>query len=702
MNIRRLLLLLCLLIAAPLADAAAVRTDQIEAELVAERTALLAGQTNWVALRIKPVAGWHVYWRNPGDSGIPTKLEWALPRGIAAGDIVWPYPGTERLGDLVNYGYGDEVLHLVPLTVAADARGTQKLAATAKWLVCKDICIPGSAELTLELPVAADAKADPRWQAAFAKARAAVPRVVAWPAQFAVDHDTVSLQIRDAALQGAERTAFFPYASDLVNHAADQRVSVDGDTLRLSQAASAYFVETPKTVDGVLVVTRGSQTQAYEITAQPGPVAAVADNGTAPAATHAAAPESAAVGGPPLAAQDSGGAPLSLITALLFALLGGLILNLMPCVFPVLSLKALSLARAGREGQRAQALAYSAGVVASCLAIAVAILVLQRVGKVAGWGFQLQSPLIVGALAYLLFALGLSLSGVAAFGTRLMNLGQSLAEKPGLAGAFFTGVLAVVVASPCTGPFMGAAIGYAVLQPPAITLAVFAALGLGLALPFLVIGFVPAAARLLPKPGAWMERFKQLMAFPLYLSVVWLVWVLARQLDAGAAAQLMVGLVLIAFVLWLWTSRGIVAVLAKLAAAALAVALLVNLPARGEPRGTAPGATALAAEPWSAQRVAELRGEGRTVFVDFTADWCLSCKVNERVALRAAKVEQRFRDAGVAVLVADWTNADPAITAELARFGRNGVPLYLVYVRGGEPQILPQLLTPEMVARAIE
>ncbi|WP_043113929.1 protein-disulfide reductase DsbD family protein [Solimonas soli] len=700
MNIRRLLL--CLLIAAPLGAAAeTVRTDQLEAELVAEHTALSAGRTNWVALRIKPVAGWHVYWRNPGDSGIPTKLEWQLPKGITAGDIVWPYPSTERLGDLVNYGYGEEVLHLVPLEVAAGTHGEQTLAATAKWLVCKDICIPGSAALTLRLPVAADAKSAPddgRWQAAFARARAAVPRAVAWPAQFSVADDTVSLQLRDAALAGAARIAFFPYASDLVNHAAPQRIAGDGDTLRLSQAASAYFVEAPKTVEGVVVVTRDGRTQAYEIKAQPGAVAAVAAR--APAAQDDEA--GAALRASPTAARDTGSAPLGLLAALGFALLGGLILNLMPCVFPVLSLKALSLARAGHAGQRAQALAYGAGVVLSCVAIAVAILVLQRLGKVAGWGFQLQSPLVVGALAYLLFALGLSLSGVASFGARLMNLGQSLTEKPGLAGAFFTGVLAVVVASPCTGPFMGAAIGYAVLQPAAITLAVFAALGLGLALPFLVIGFVPAAARLLPKPGAWMERFKQLMAFPLYLSVVWLVWVLARQLDVGAAAQLMVGLVLIAFVLWLWTAHGLVAALAKLAAAALAAALLLTLPQQGESKAAAAGIGAYASEPWSAQRVAELRGEGRTIFVDFTADWCLSCKVNERVALRSERVEQRFRDANVAVLVADWTNADPAITAELARFGRNGVPLYLVYARGGEPKILPQLLTPDLVAGALE
>jgi len=688
----RLLVSVLLLLSATLAHAAPVQVGPVEAELIAERDALVAGETNWLALRLKPDPQWHVYWRNPGDSGIPTKLEWRLPDGITAGDIVWPYPQIERLGDLANYGYGDDTLHLVPLNVAANAHGKQTLRATAKWLVCKDICIPGSTELELTLPVAASAQPLARWRAAFARTRAAVPQAAHdWPARFAVDGQTMSLAVDAAALRHASEVRFFPYASDLVNHAQPQRIALEGDTLRLSQAISTYYVEAPPRVDGVLVIDdEQHQTRAYEISAQPGAVAAVAEASAGPAST---------------AAIDTGDAKSArapgLLLVLGFAVLGGLILNLMPCVFPVLSLKALSLAQAGHDGQRAQALAYSAGVVLSCLAAAAAILALQKAGQAIGWGFQLQSPVFVGLLCYLLFALALSLSGAVTFGTRLMNVGQALTEKKGLSGAFFTGVLAVVVASPCTAPFMGTALGYAVTQPPLYALAVFAALGFGLALPFLVIGFVPGAARLLPKPGAWMERFKQLMAFPLYLSVVWLLWVIARQLDAGAAAQLMVGLVLIAFILWLWAAHGLFASLCKLAAAALAIALLAGLPKADAIKTPAPADRHSPSEPWSAQRVAELRGEGRTVFVDFTADWCLSCKVNERVALRSSRVEQAFRERDVAVLVADWTRADPAITAELARFGRNGVPLYLMYVNGGDAKILPQLLTPELVIDAL-
>ncbi|NGY06038.1 protein-disulfide reductase DsbD family protein [Solimonas terrae] len=690
----RILVSVLLLLAAPLARAAAVHVGPVEAELIAERDALVAGQSNWLALRLKPDPQWHVYWRNPGDSGIPTKLEWHLPHGISAGDIVWPYPQIQRLGDLANYGYGEETLHLVPLDVAAGVHGQQTLRATAKWLVCKDVCIPGSTELELTMPVAANATPDARWQAAFARTRAAVPTAEPdWPAQFMIKDKTLSLSVAAAPLRNASSIRFFPYASDLVNHARPQRIAIEGERLRLSQAISSYYVDAPPTVDGVLVVDDDRhQSHAYEISARAGSVAVVDES---------PADGSAVLAATPTAATDRSQTSLSLLPVLLLALLGGLVLNLMPCVFPVLSLKALSLTRAGREGQRAQSLAYSAGVILSCVGAAAAILALQRAGQAVGWGFQLQSPMFVGLLGYLLFALGLSLSGVATFGTSLMNVGQGLTEKKGLSGAFFTGVLAVVVASPCTAPFMGTALGYAVTQPPLLALTVFAVLGLGLALPFLVIGFVPGAARLLPRPGAWMERFKQLMAFPLYLSVVWLLWVLARQLDAGAAAQLMVGLVLIAFILWLWSAHGLIASLSKLAASALVVALLLTLPKPDTTAAAAVTDRALRSEAWSTQRVAELRGEGRTVFVDFTADWCLSCKVNERVALRSSRVEQAFRDDDVAVLVGDWTRADPAITAELARFKRNGVPLYLVYVHGGEPKVLPQLLTPDLVVDAL-
>lgn len=673
-----------------LARAEPVRTDEVEAELIAETTTLQPGQ-NWIALRLRPQPGWHVYWRNPGDSGIPTTLAWTLPDGIRAGDIHWPYPHTESLGELTNYGYSEETLHLVPVTVDAALAGqTVTLAAKASWLACKDICIPGKADLQLRRAVAAPARPDPDWSSAFAQARSALPQPAHdWPAWFSIDADSVSLRIESALLANAEGIAFFPYAQDLVLHAAPQRLAVESGAVRLSQTLSPYFVDAPARVEGVIVVTRAGQTQAFEIAAQPGTVTPVPpDHGVQ--ATPAHRGTAVAPAGPP-----------TLALVLAFALLGGLILNLMPCVFPVLSLKALALIEHngsdGRERRR-QVHAYTAGVIASCVLVAFAMLGLRSAGEAIGWGFQLQSPAFVSLMAYLIFALGLSLSGVAQLGVGLMNLGSGLAQRPGLAGSFFTGVLAVVVASPCTAPFMGTALGYAMTQPAWVALIVFATLGLGLALPFLLIGWVPRLAAWLPRPGPWMEQFKQLMAFPLYLTVVWLLWVLARQTDPQHTGRVMLGLVAVAFAMWLWHRRGPLAAVFKLGALGAAVALVFFAPVAAISQTAA---AMPAAEPWSAERVAELRADGRTIFVDFTADWCLSCKVNERVALRSERVRRAFAEHNVAVLVGDWTRSDPAITAELARFGRSGVPLYLVYVRGGEPRVLPQLLTPDIVIDAL-
>lgn len=693
MNRRFFSLLLMLVGTLPgLAQAAPVMTPEVEAELHSQTLTWQPGE-NWLALRLRPQPGYHVYWINPGDSGIPTKLQWTLPDNVTAGEIHWPYPHPESLGDLTNYGYSDETLLMVPLTVPADAHGQMTLAVTASWLACKDICVPGKAELSLTRAVRAPpAQPDPDWADAFAHARSQWPQVAHdWPARFSLDDTAVSIELHSPELKSAQSVLFFPYQNDLVNHGAAQRQALQDDGLRLTQALSPYFSEAPQTVDGVVVISGGGITRAYEISARPGTVLPV--SASTPAAAAMTTPAT-----PPAAAATT--APPAFALVLLFALLGGLILNLMPCVFPVLSLKALSLINGDRDDARArqrQTYAYTAGVVLSCVAVAAVMLALRGAGAAIGWGFQLQSPVFVALMAYVLFALGLSLSGAVQFGTRLMNLGGGLAQQPGLRGAFFTGVLAVVVASPCTAPFMGSAMGYAMTQPAWVALLVFALLGLGLALPFLLIGWFPRLARALPRPGAWMETFKQLMAFPLYLSVVWLLWVLVRQTDAQMLAQAMLGLVTLAFALWLWHRTGWIARLGKSAALILALALAATLT-------PAPATTVDAraeSQVWSAARVAELRAQERTVFVDFTADWCISCKVNERVALQSSRVQQAFAEHQVAFLVADWTRTDPAITEELARFGRNGVPLYLVYPKGADPKILPQLLTPDLVIRAL-
>jgi thiol:disulfide interchange protein len=669
-----------------------VQTERTEAELVAEMQHAQPGAVAWAALRLRPDPGWHIYWRNPGDSGLPTRLQWTLPPGVSAGEIHWPYPAVERIGEIVNYGYAQETLHLVPLQLPADwpAGRPLPLKAQAKWLVCADICIPGEAELTLALPVSAEApRPDRRWARAFADTRARLPQAVDWPARYAVDADTVSLQVETPALAGAQRIEYFAYPNDLVAHSAPQRIALDDRGLRLSQTRSDYYTQAPPVLEGVLVVTRAGETQAYALRALPGMVAAVSD------AQHALAV--------PAAPASAGSGTAGLWTALLFALLGGLILNLMPCVFPVLSIKAVSLLEARGESaarKRVHALAYTAGVLLSLIALAAGLLVLRAGGHAAGWGFQLQQPLFVAALAYLLFAMGLSLSGLVQFGTRLMGLGDRLAHGHSLRGSFVTGVLAVIVASPCTAPFMGVAMGYAVAQPAPVALAVFAALGLGLALPFLLLGFVPAFARLLPRPGRWMETFKQVMAFPLYLTVVWLLWVLGGLTDRHGMALALAGLTLVAFALWLWNRPGRWPLVLRTGALAAAVLLLGHPALQGRVPAATPAGDSVW-EPWSESRVTALRAQGRTILVNFTADWCVTCLVNERGALQAKAVRQALKENDVALLKGDWTRADPAITAALAQFGRSGVPLYLVYRAGGEAQVLPQLLTPDIVIGAL-
>ncbi|HEX4872033.1 MAG TPA: protein-disulfide reductase DsbD domain-containing protein, partial [Nevskiaceae bacterium] len=473
----RLLILtsLSLLALAPPAGAAPVQRDHVEAELIAEHRTLQAGRSdNTVALRLKPEAGWHVYWRNPGDSGLPTRLEWRLPEGVQAGEIAWPYPHAQSLGDLTNYGYDAETLHLVPLSVDRGlAETTVTLEVTAKWLVCADVCIPGEADLQLTLPVIAEAPApDARWTDAFRQARSQLPRRdEALKARFQVGEGEFRLAVEGLP---AEATAarFFPYSGELIQHSAYARQMLEAPAgrLRIAVAQSPYLVDPPALVEGVLLLTLGSgegvgsrQAQAYEIRAEPGEVAAVA--GLDPPPVRAAESPAASAEAPPGWALVLG-----------FAFLGGLILNLMPCVFPVLALKAYTVLQAREEergAQRAHALAYTAGVLASFALIGGLLIALRAGGAALGWGFQLQSPVVVTALAWLMVMLGLSMSGAFELGTRWMGLGQGLAAQGGSRGAFFTGVLATVVASPCTAPFMGTALGFALTQPAALALLVF-------------------------------------------------------------------------------------------------------------------------------------------------------------------------------------------------------------------------------------
>ncbi len=688
-----------------------VNSGHIESELVAQEAGVAPGGTVYVALRQKIIPGWHTYWRNPGDAGQATQILWTLPAGWSAGDMVWPTPIKAKLGPLLDYAYEGEVLIPVPITAPANAQPgtTISLNATVQYLVCQDVCVPEDAKLTLLLPVATGApSADPKWGAVIGDVLAKAPKPAGLKAVFKLDGQTLKLAITGGPLKGADMAGayFFPYSPKAIEHAAPQTIERGPEGLTLAIKPGYDFVgggKAPAELAGVLATKAG----AWEVTATPGDLPATASGLGAPAAETAPAPSAA-----------SGG----LLGALLFAFVGGLILNLMPCVFPVLSMKAASLAGHAHDAgkTRLQGLVFLMGVVATFLALAGLLLAVRAGGAAVGWGFQLQSPIVIAGLALLMLLVALNMSGVFEIGTSVQGVGAEASSKDGAAGAFFTGALAVVVAAPCTAPFMAGALGYALTQPPIVALAVFLALALGFAAPFVAVAFIPGLLKLLPRPGAWMDVLKKGLAFPMYGAALWLVWVFSQQGDTIALGQVLVAGVLAAFGAWLYglsqarrasgkpavasTVIGLLAVVAALALAGSAALAAKPPTAVTAAPGEAPTAGAgLPAEAWSPEKVKELQAQGRPVMVDFTAAWCVTCQVNEKVALSGAKVAEAFKAKNAVYLKADWTNRDPAIAKALADFGRVGVPLYVVYPKnGGAPVILPQLLTEGLVIDAIE
>jgi len=673
----------------------------VQLELIAERAAVEPGTPFWVGVRQRIAPGWHTYWLNPGDSGEPMTIEWALPPGFSAGAIAWPHPERLPVGPAMTFGYSQEVVLPVRITAptALDPGTRITLSGHAAWLVCEKICLPEEADVRLTLPVASGAApANPGDAAAIASALRSVPVPSPWPASFSATAEAITLDVAAPGL-APDRVAdvyFYPSAWGAIELPAPQHVTIGdrGITLRVARGPLVAAAEAP--IDGVLVITerldRGESTQAFSVRATPerGLLAGV----RSPA--------------------------LSLLAAVGLALAGGLILNLMPCVLPVLSVKALSLLQHADDDDarlRRHGLAYTAGVLASFAIVAGVLIGLRSAGARIGWGFQLQSPVFVTLLAYVFFALALSLSGALLIGGRAASLGRAMAARPGYTGAFFTGALATVAATPCTAPFMGVAVGFALTEAPGMALLVFEALGLGLALPYLLLSLMPRWRRFLPRPGAWMERLKQLLAFPLYATAAWLVWVVSQQAGPAGVAAALAGLVLIAFAAWLYTSardagRGWrrlaiagsgLAVIAAIALAPMLAAGPTSLTSR-----IATPSRGVVSEPFSPKRLAELRAEGRPVFVNFTAAWCITCLVNERVALSSAAVTEAFSRKDVAYLKGDWTTRDAAIAQVLGSFGRSGVPLYLFYAaaRAGEPtgapRILPQILSERMIIDAID
>jgi DsbC/DsbD-like thiol-disulfide interchange protein/cytochrome c biogenesis protein CcdA len=658
-----LLLVFVALFAGP-AAAQPGTSHHMRVSLAAETATVQPGSTITLAFVMRPQPGWHGYWRNPGDAGAEPRVTWRLPEGWSAGPLQYPVPQRLVALGLMNYVYERDHALLATVTIPAEAEPGVVFPIDARldYLICTtEICVPETATVTVQVTTGRPGARN----AAFDNYRAALPRPMAEPARFAVEGNRLRIAIPLAAGTALPDPYLYPATADAVKHSEPESIFRNGDLLIVETSAGLRAAQL-QAFDGVLQLGPGN---GLAFTARPGPVPA--------AGTPVGSADGAAAEGP------------GFLLALLGALLGGLILNIMPCVFPILSLKALNLARAGETEStaRREALAYSAGVIATCLALGGALLILRAGGSMVGWAFQLQDPKVILLLLLLVTAIALNLAGL--FQLPMLTGGGRLAAKGGTTGAFFTGALAAFIATPCTGPFMGAALGAAIALPGWQALALFAGLGLGLAFPFLLIGFVPALRRRLPKPGAWMEKFQRILSLPMFLTALGLAWVLGRQTGVngmtwGLAAALALGIGL-----W-WMGRGGRWFAWALLLLAVAGPIWLIRPLPAEARAAE---SPLPAEPFSEARLAALRAANTPVFLYFTADWCLTCKVNERGALASADVAAHFSQRGIKVLVGDWTLGDAAIGRFLERQGRSGVPLYLYYAPGQEPQVLPQLLT---------
>lgn len=668
-----------------------VKTEHVEAELVTDRIAAEPGKPFVVGLKLRMEMGWHTYWKNPGDSGLPTRIQWVLPAGWKAGDIRWPFPQQLPVGPLMNYGYDDEVVLLTELTPPADAKaGDVPVKAKAEWLVCKDICVPEKGEIDATIAVKpGEAALQPRWQAHIERARNMLPvEPAGWKYEAALRGKSLVVQLTAPEGQAPPAKAtFFPERENLIEPAAPEKLTRQGRTLQVEMKLADPPPSGVTEVKGVAVSESGwpgsNGRKAIEVAA---PVRA----------------SLAAIGS--MAPSSSGGGSATMIVALLSALIGGALLNLMPCVFPVLGIKVMGFVQHAHGEARAvrmQGGVYTAGVLLSFVALAAIMLALRSGGAQLGWGFQLQSPSVVVLLAALFMVLALNLSGVFEWGAFAQSITARLTAKGRYADAFLSGVLATVVATPCTAPFMGTAVGYTLTQDAALALAVFAVLGVGMALPVLVLSLFPQWLKRLPKPGAWMETFKQVLAFPLYATVAWLAWILGAQAGNDSVFALLAGLVLIAMGAWMYGRyehwhgawRSAVAIIFA------ACGLVVAWPGSVHPSEQAAARDGEAGwQAWSPEKVRSLTDTGHTVFVDFTAAWCVTCQVNKRIALGNEQVVREFAARCIVPLKADWTRRDPRITEALSAMGRNAVPVYALYVPGQDgPRLLPEVLTPSLV-----
>ncbi len=716
-------------------------------DIIPEKTDIKAGETLYVAIKQQIHPGWHTYWKNPGDSGEPTHVNWILPDGFEAGTLMFPTPKPIAYPPLTNYGYEGTVYFLQTITappVLSD--GPVRLTAAVDWLVCKEICIPESVEKEVIFNAGgADAAAEDAGLDVVTQALNKMPVSFDWDAHykevdgmFVLDIDVTHPKFLGMFGQTVHLD-ILPVEWGVIENGAEIYTQYrTKNDLQITKARGDRALDELGAFEVVLTIDNEEQGRsAASIIAKPDPAWLASVQGTESGKAAMQHGENAgraagAQSGQNAAAENGAkndaenGTDMSLAFALGFAFLGGIILNLMPCVFPILSMKALSLCKmAEKENAHARAygLSYTCGILLGFFVFATILIVLKSLGGDIGWGFHLQNPLVVFGLAWLLFVIGLNLSGLFEIPGSFSNVGGGLARKEGLAGSFFTGLLAVLVATPCTAPFMGAAIGFALLQPPSVAVTVFLMLGLGLAFPFLLISFVPPLQKILPKPGHWMITFREFLAFPIYGSVIWLVWVLTQQVGSVGVLWSLIVMAVTAFVIWLFRSTtgqsaahillrfiGLLVLLLSFVTAGLILSMPSAASLTGgeqTPQTAAP--LHAEAEAYTPEALAGYLETDRPVFVNMTADWCITCKVNERVALNRDDVKALFSTHDVAYLKGDWTKRDETITAFLERYGRNGVPLYIFYGQRDsetgdrpDPVILPQLLTQSKVKALFE
>ena len=704
-----------------------VTTPQVRAELLAHAPdGVGPGKTVWLGLQLTHQPQWHTYWKNSGDSGLPTTLQWTLPAGLAAGEIAWPLPHKIPIGNLANYGYEDTVLLPVPLTLSADFKPPAlaseiEIRLQASWLVCRRECIPEEGSFALKLPLRGSTALH---SAAFTAAMAAAPRPLMGPTGGILPEpgarlDGQSLVLTVASLPAALRgkpLELFIETPEIIETAATPAQSWAGAVWTARVPLSAQRSSSPDRLPWLLVATQDGSRVGYQLTTS------VAGSWPVAAPTAAAAAASSASLSPALDAALQANAArvaatpqtsLSLWAAFAGALLGGLLLNLMPCVFPVLAIKLLGFASQGqnRRAQRNSGLAYSAGVLTSFVALGALMLALRGAGEQLGWGFQLQSPAVVAALALLFALLGLNLAGLFEFGQFLPSRISTLEARHPALNSALSGLLAVAVASPCTAPFMGASLGLALGLPSWQALLVFAAMGTGMALPFLAASLSPALARKMPRPGPWMNTLRQALAFPMFATVVWLVWVLGQQSGIDGAAALLALLLVVSLLLWALGRSGAGRVSLVWLATALLCAMLwalgpLMLKSLPPASVLAERAGAAQTEPgqwqaWTPQLAQQTLAQGRPVFIDFTAAWCVTCQYNKQTTLANAQVLADLQARQVLLLRADWTRRDPAITQALAELGRSGVPVYALYAPGKPPQLLPEVLSAAALKAAL-